>query len=123
MSVEFVKMEDRRKGDPALNLIATRLETLHKDVGDMKVGLKDLAIAITKLAVVEERLATSVQAQERAFKEIGSVKDDVKVVASRVAALETAQPLQKKTSDYTLAAIWAAAGMTVTVIAKKAGLL
>jgi hypothetical protein len=119
---EFIKVEDRRKGDPALNLIAARLDTLHKDVGDMKVGLKDLAVAITKLAVVEERLSTSVQAQERAFKEIGRVNDDVKAVASRVAVLETAAPLQKKTSDWMLSAVWAAAGAAVSFLAVKVGL-
>ena len=119
---EFIKVEDRRKGDPALNLIAARLETLHKDVGDMKSGLKDLAIAITRLAVVEERLSTGVQAQERAFKEIGRVNDDVKAVASRVAVLETAAPLQKKTSDWMLSAVWAAAGAAVSFLAVKVGL-
>jgi hypothetical protein len=119
---EFIKVEDRRKGDPALNLIAARLETLHKDVGDMKSGLKDLAIAITRLAVVEERLSSGVQAQERAFKEIGSVKDDVKAVASRVAVLETAAPLQKKTSDWMLSVVWAAAGAAVSFLAVKVGL-
>jgi hypothetical protein len=119
---EFIKVEDRRKGDPALNLIAARLETLHKDVGDMKSGLKDLAIAITRLAVVEERLSSGVQAQERAFKEIGRVNDDVKAVASRVAVLETAAPLQKKTSDWMLSAVWAAAGAAVSFLAVKVGL-
>lgn len=119
---EFIKVEDRRKGDPALNLIAARLETLHKDVGDMKSGLKDLAIAITRLAVVEERLSSGVQAQERAFKEIGRVNDDVKAVASRVAVLETAAPLQKKTSDWMLSVVWAAAGAAVSFLAVKVGL-
>lgn len=116
MSVEFVKMEDRRKGDPALNLIAARLETLQKDVGDMKEGLKDLAVAITKLAVVEERLATSVQAQERAFKAIDNL-------GSRLTVLEQAQPLQKKTSDWTLAGVWAGACLVAVFVAKRVGLI
>lgn len=120
---EFIRMEDRRKSDPALNLIAARLDTLHKDVGDMKSGLKDLAIAITKLAVVEERLATSVQAQERAFKEISTAKDDIKAVSARVATLEAAAPLQKKTMDWTFAGVWAAAGLAAAFVAKRAGLL
>ena len=123
MESQFIKVENRRMGDPTLNLIAAKLETLHEDVSDMKSGLKDLAVAITKLAVVEERLATSVQAQERAFKAIEGVQGEVKVVSARVSTLEQAAPMQKKTSDWILAAVWGGAGLTVATIAHKIGLI
>jgi hypothetical protein len=50
------------------------------------------------------------------------VNDDVKAVASRVAVLETAAPLQKKTSDWMLSVVWAAAGAAVSFLAVKVGL-
>ena len=37
------------------DVLAHRLEALHGDVGDIKAALRDLATAVTRLAVVEER--------------------------------------------------------------------
>lgn len=122
MPEQLLKSEERRRLDPTLNLIVARLEIMHADVSDMKSGLKDLAIAITKLAVVEERLATSVQAQERAFKAIDGLKVDVTKVSDRVGCLEASAPIQKKSSDWVFHAVWIAAGAFVLVGLKKLGL-
>ncbi len=49
----------------------SKLSMLHEDVGDIKSALKDLTSAITRLALVEERMATASAAQERSMKLLG----------------------------------------------------
>src|SRR5574343_931372 len=53
-----------------ITLLSARMQTLHGDVSEIKDTLKDLTTAIHKLAIVEERLANTNAAQERAFKAI-----------------------------------------------------
>ena len=64
-------------GAPApsdVNLLAARIHSLHSDVNDIKGTLRDLTNAITKLALVEERLTNTMAAQERAFKAIANIE-------------------------------------------------
>lgn len=69
-----------------LAILASKMQTLHNDVSDIKGTLKDLTSAINKLALVEERLANTNAAQERAFKAIASMEkrlDEIdKVIAT-----------------------------------------
>ena len=60
---------DRR----ANSALETKLAMLHDDVGDIKSALKDLTSAITRLALVEERMATASAAQERAIRLLESL--------------------------------------------------
>lgn len=107
---------DRRTGDGPLQVIAAKLESLHGDVGDMKLVLRDLTTAVTKLAIVEERQAQASLALERAFKVIEKVE-------LRLDALEKAAPAAAQTSTWVNNAMWAAAAVAATFIAKKVGLM
>lgn len=92
-----------------INLLSVRLQSLHEDVGDIKGTLQNLTAAITKLALVEERLSVTMAAQERAFKAIGNVE-------SRLVALEAKVPVtdnSMKWVDRGITAIVAAAVMFV----------
>lgn len=83
--------------DPAgykeMATLSARLETLHSDVSDIKSALKDLTTAITKLALIEERVAITANALERAFKTIGKIEE-------RVTALELKVPLNERSNAW-----------------------
>lgn len=95
--------------EPNIDLLSARLQSLHEDVGDIKGTLQNLTAAITKLALVEERLSVTMAAQERAFAAIGNVE-------KRLAALEAKVPVtdnSMKWVDRGITAIVAAAVMFV----------
>ena len=97
---------------PVLNL---QLKTLHEDVSEMKSVLKDLATAITKLALIEERQANAAAALERAFGALERVE-------ARVAALEKDVPANKRVNVWVDRAIFAGMGLLAMTVIKKSGL-
>lgn len=109
-------LQDRRKDDPIVQVIVTRLDALHVDITDMKSALKELAAAILKLAVVEERQMQFQQAQERMFVALERID-------ARVDVLEKAAPASMRTADWLDKAIWAIVVVVGVFIAKKTGLL
>jgi chromosome segregation ATPase len=93
-----------------------RLDTLHEDVGEVKSALKELANAITKLALIEERQTQAATAQERAFGAIERIE-------KRVAKLEMQAPANKRVSVWVDRAMYASAGLLVMFVLKKAGVM
>lgn len=92
-----------------IDLLSARIQSLHEDVGDIKGTLQNLTTAITKLALVEERLANTTAAQERAFSAIADVE-------KRLVALERKVPITDnamKWVDRSITAIVAAALMFI----------
>lgn len=102
--------------DSLVQVIAVKLENLHNDVSTMQDVLKELAAAVTKLAVIEERQGQAAQALERAF--IALEKLEV-----RMSVLEKAQPLQQQTTDWVGKAVWGTVIFAAGVVAKKLGFL
>jgi prefoldin subunit 5 len=76
-----------------VNLLSAKLQTLHSDVSDVKSSLKDLTVAINKLALVEERLSNATAAQERSFKAMEKLEE-------RIDNLEKAQVIDDNTSKW-----------------------
>ena len=99
-----------------IEVIAVRLDNLHADVSGMRDVLRELATAVTKLAVIEERQQQATQALERAFKVLEKVE-------GRLDSIEKSQPMQQQTTDWVKAGVWAAACLVAAFIAKKAGLM
>lgn len=99
--------------DPTV--LSIQLKTLHEDVNEMKSVLKDLATAITKLALIEERQANAAAALERAFGALERVE-------TRVSVLEKDVPANKRVSVWVDRAIWAGMGLLVMTVMKKSGL-
>lgn len=95
--------------DSDLNLLAVRIQSLHEDVGDIKGTLQNLTAAITKLALVEERLSVTMAAQERAFTAIASVERRLSILENKVPVTDNAM----KWVDRGITAIVAAAIMFV----------
>lgn len=99
--------------DPTV--LSIQLKTLHEDVSEMKSVLKDLATAITKLALIEERQANAAAALERAFGALERVE-------TRVTALEKDVPANKRVSVWVDRAVWAGLGLLAMTVMKKSGL-
>jgi len=96
--------------------LESKLTMLHDDVSDIKAALKDLTSAITRLALVEDRMATASAAQERAFKAIAEMEKKVVEIEKILAA-------QTKTTHWVDRGIWAALAALGVYVLKKVGLL
>ena len=99
-----------------IEVIAVRLDNLHADVSGMRDVLKELATAVTKLAVIEERQQQATQALERAFKVLEKVE-------SRLDAIERTQPMQQQSTDWINRGMCAAVCVIAIFVAKKVGLM
>ena len=93
-----------------------KLDLLHQDVSDMKAVLKELTVAINRLAVVEERQSETAKSMERAFTAIEKIM-------IRVSALEQGAVVAARTTGWVEKGVWAAAGLAVMYVAKKVGLI
>ena len=92
-----------------VTLLSAKLQTLHTDVSDIKGSLKDLAAAINKLALVEERLSNATAAQERSFKALEKLEE-------RIDILEKAQALDESQSKWLDRGVVALLGAAATYI-------
>lgn len=81
-----------------LAVAIAKIDSITGDMAEVKATMRELANAVSKLAVIEERQATTNEAIGRAFKDIGAL-------ATRVSALEQAQPIQKQSSDLVQTAV------------------
>ena len=106
-----------------INVVITRLGVLSEDVSDLKDTLKQIATAVTRLALVEERQMHTNEALSRAFKQIGKVEIKLTSIEQRLVALERMQPQQQQTSAWVTTMLWATAGAAVMFVAKKVGIL
>jgi len=109
-SVNFI---DRRTGP---NPMSIKLDAMAEDVSEMKSAMKQLAASINRLTLVEERVAHTNTAVERAFA-------NAEKLQARVAVLEQSQVTSKQTSEWVGKAMWAAAAAAAVFVAKKAGLV
>lgn len=102
--------------DSLVEVIASKLENLHNDVSNMKDVLRELATAVTKLAVIEERQQQATQALERAFKVLEKVE-------TRLDNIERSQPMQQQSTDWVNRGMWAGVCVLALFIIKKVGLV
>lgn len=92
--------------------LANRLDSLQSDVGDIKVSLRDLASAVNRLAIIEERQAVTIGSVERAFKAIHLVED-------RLMALERTAPNNARIGAWVDRAVFAVIGVAVMFMFDK----
>lgn len=102
--------------DAQLALMAHKFDTLHEDVSDMKTALKEVAQALTKLTLVEERQAQAAQTQKRMFEKLDSIE-------RRIDTLEKADVKHGQAANWVMNAVWGAAGLLCMYIAKMLGLI
>lgn len=113
----------RRHSDSLIEVVATRLDALHGDMQDLKTSQREMTSAFQKLLVIEERQTEASASLERAFVALAKTADDVDAVEKRVDSLERDAPMQKQTSNWVVSAVWGAAILAVTIIAKKLGII
>ena len=97
-------------------LLTHKVESLHNDMGEMKVVMRDVANALTKLALIDERQANMLEAQERIFNLIERLDN-------RVDDLEKEDGKQSVATGWVYAAVWGAAGLLAMYVAKMLGLI
>ena len=106
-----------------INVVITRLGMLSEDVGELKETLRQIASAVTRLALVEERQMQTNEALSRAFKQIEKLDLKLTGIEQRLGTLERLQPLQQQTNGWVMTSVWIAAGAAVMFVAKKTGIL
>ena len=106
-----------------INVVITRLGILSDDIGELKEALRQIASAVTRLALVEERQMQTNEALSRAFKQIDKLDLKLTGIEQRLGTLERLQPLQQQTNGWVLTSVWIAAGAAVMFVAKKTGIL
>lgn len=113
----------RRHSDSLIEVVATRLDALYGDMQDLKTSQREMTSAFQKLLVIEERQTEASASLERAFVALAKTSNDVDAVEKRVDSLERDAPMQKQTSNWVVSAVWGAAILAVTIIAKKFGII
>ena len=136
---------NRRRDDALMGVLVERIDGVCADIGEMKSGMIQLAAAMTKLAVVEERQTQTIIAQDRIVMTVDRwmarqeehekmcaqqekelrilIADSNERLSGRVAELEKAEPMQEQTGKWVMAAVWGAAGFAALLIAKQLGLV
>lgn len=99
-----------------ISLLTHKLDTVNAVVDDMKSTLKELANAVTKLTLIEERQINTAAALERAFQTLDKMD-------ARVNSLEQHVPANKRISVWFDRATWAGMGLLVMLVIKKSGLI
>ena len=103
---------DRRASDG----ISVHLERMHSDISDMRDGLRELAAAVSRLALVEERLGNTNQALERLFKAVEKLEH-------RMVDVENQAIASKQTSRWVDKGIYACLAALATYAATHIGLV
>ena len=86
-----------------LLVLSERFQALHDDVSEIKSAIRDLAAAITKLALIEDRQSNVASAQERLFAALARLE-------LRVIDLEKATPANNQTHAWVEKALLLTAG-------------
>lgn len=102
--------------DAALVILNHRVEAMHEDFTEMRAVLKELTVAINKLALVEERQSQFADAQERAFKALEKIE-------ARLSVLEKRVPEHDRTRQWIDRTVVGIVAIVFLFILKKVGLL
>jgi hypothetical protein len=86
-----------------------RVEAMGRDITEIKATTQQLATAISKMTLIEERQANDREAQTRIFGILE--KHD-----GRINTLELAQPLQNQTTDWVNKAMWLVVGAVLSAV-------
>jgi hypothetical protein len=113
MTDQATSFIDRRSGP---NPVSIKLDMMADDMSELKATMKELAVSVNRLTLVEERVSHTSSAMERAF-------SNMEKLQARVSVLEQVQVSSKQTSEWVGKAMWAAAAAAAMFVAKKSGLV
>lgn len=92
---------DERRIAPDPHLLALSVESMRKDLSSLQSNMSDLTAAVTKLAVMEERLSAHRLGQERVEATVEAVRSSQDALSNRVRALESSLAVNSKTTSDT----------------------
>jgi chromosome segregation ATPase len=98
-----------------MEVLAHKLETLHSDVREIETVLRELAAAITRLALIEERQSQAAAALERAFITMDKLE-------ARISSLEQLAPSNRRLHIWIDRGIWGLLGLMGMALVKQIGL-
>ena len=104
--------KERRVSGSEITLLSLKFDVMHNDVAEIKGAMRELTSAITKLALIEERITVTTSAQQRAF-------DAIRELENRVGVLEQKVPLNDKTTVWIDRTVLAIVGATLMFIWDK----
>jgi len=99
----------------SLDIVVVKLKSLHSDVTEMRDVLKELTVAINRLALVEERQAQTALALERAFATMTKLEE-------RLGRLELSNVNTARTSATVDKIIWVVITAVVVAVLAIIGL-
>jgi Tfp pilus assembly protein PilN len=97
-------------------LLTHKVEHIHSDMGEMKKVMSDVANALTRLTIIDERQSQMMETQGRIFKILDKLD-------ARVDVLEKSEGKQNQAATWVFGAVWGAAGLLVMYVAKMLGLV
>lgn len=97
------------------NAVMVRLDRMEKTQDETRATLHEVAAAINKLAVIDERQQVASSAIER-------LAEEQKKLDERLRSLEIAEPVQAQTAEWVRSAVLAAASAAATFAAGKLGM-
>ena len=92
-------------------VLLARLEQMHGELADMKSALRELAAAVGRLAVIEEKQSNTAATLERAFTALQKVEDRNEKMDIRMKDLELAMPGLKELRGWVIGGIVSGVGM------------
>lgn len=95
--------------------ITHHIQRIREDQHAMRAAIERMSEAVTRLALVEERQAAASTAIDR-------IAHALEMLDERLRKLEIAAPMQARSSEWVMNAVWAAAAAAAMFIAGKAGL-
>jgi len=102
--------------ETTLAVLSHKVDALHLDVSDVKSALKEVAAALNKLTLVEERQSQANANQKRMGEKLDKIE-------ARVDALEKSDVTQSQAANWVMNAVWGAAGLLAMYVAKVVGLI
>ena len=113
--------------DITAKLIVSRLDSIHQDLSEIRTSvrdsLKETREAVTKLGALETSYIAMSNSFDRLERRVDKAGDELKDLEKRVDALEKDVPLQKQIHKWILGAIYGAAIVAVSFVAKAVGLI
>lgn len=126
--------EGKVTAEPTLVSLSMQIGILQSEMTGVRESLKQMTEAITKLAVIEERMVSTAVQQDRI---LGILRDNrtellgvtrdlserIKDIEGRVDNLEKSMPMKELIQNWVLSGAWVVIGVVALFIAKKVGLL
>ena len=118
---------ERRSQDSNIASLSMQIGILQAQISSVNENMEKMSQAITKLAVIEERMVAATNQQDRAFEMIREIRTEYtrskNDLEERLEKLEVQQPVKDLVASWFLAGVWAVVGAAALYISKKVGLL